>query len=63
MQNNVQPWLAEVPWDLVEFQNAALCEAKNALHRPTSEGYLVTKELWEANFTTSLMFVRSGDAL
>lgn len=46
--SQVKTWLAEVPWDLVIFQNASLCQAKNALHKPTSEGYEVTKALWES---------------
>ena len=29
--------------------NAALCEARKALHKPTSDGYAPTKELWEKN--------------
>ena len=41
-------WLADVPWDLVIFQNAALCEAKHALHKPTSDGYEATEQLWES---------------
>jgi hypothetical protein len=40
-------WLAEVPWLLVEYQNAALCEAKNAHHGPTSDGYEKARNLWE----------------
>ena len=45
--SQVKAWLAEVPWDLVIFQNASLCEQKNALHKPTSDGYETTKALWE----------------
>ena len=33
--NLVKAWLADVPWDLVIFQNASLCQVKNALHKPT----------------------------
>lgn len=46
--NLVKAWLADVPWDLVIFQNASLCQAKNALHKPTSDGYEATKTLWES---------------
>lgn len=28
-------------------QNAVLCQAKNALHKPTSDGHGTTKRLWE----------------
>jgi len=44
-----KPWLAEVPWDLVIFQNASLCKQKNALHKPTSDGYETTKAFWESS--------------
>jgi len=47
--SQVKAWLAEVPWDLVIFQNASLCEQKNALHKPTSDGYETTKALWESS--------------
>jgi hypothetical protein len=40
-------WLSQVPWDLVVFQNASLCETKQALHKPTSDGYDATRTLWE----------------
>lgn len=33
-------------WDFVTTQNAVLCAAKNALHKPTSDGHDVTKALW-----------------
>jgi hypothetical protein len=42
-------WLKVVPWETVVSINAALCEARKALHKPTSEGYAPTKELWEKN--------------
>jgi hypothetical protein len=34
--------------------NAALCEARKALHKPTSDGYVPTKELWEKNRSRKL---------
>jgi len=46
MTGNARPWLAGVPWDLVVYQNAALCAAKNALHKPTSDGHDETQKLW-----------------
>ena len=48
MEPQRHAWLAEVPWDLVMFQNAALCQQKNALHKPTSDGHDATKALWES---------------
>jgi len=40
-------WLQVVPWESVVAINAALCEARNALHKPTSDGYAPTKDLRE----------------
>jgi len=41
-------WLADYSWEFVTAQNALLCQAKNALHKPTSDGHDVTKRLWES---------------
>jgi hypothetical protein len=41
-------WLARYSWEFVTAQNAMLCHAKNALHKPTSDGYEATRALWEA---------------
>lgn len=40
-------WLAPFTWEIVTAQNAVLCQAKNALHKPTSDGHEVTRQLWE----------------
>ena len=42
-------WLHVVPWEAVVSINAALCEARKALHKPTSDGYEPAKKLWEQN--------------
>ena len=44
----VQKWLEPFSWEMVVAQNTVLCQAKNALHKPTSDGYCATKELWMA---------------
>ena len=41
-------WLAPFSWEMVVAQNAVLCAAKNALHKPTSDGYEAAKEQWES---------------
>jgi len=41
-------WLRLSDWDFVEDLNKTLCSQKNALHKPTSDGYEVTKTKWEA---------------
>lgn len=45
--NGARAWLAPYAWEFVTAQNAALCQAKNALHKPTSDGHEATRELWE----------------
>lgn len=42
----VQPWLEPFTWAMVTAQNAMLCAAKNALHKPTSDGHDITRTLW-----------------
>jgi hypothetical protein len=44
----VQHWLAPFTWEIVTAQNAVLCQAKNALHKPTADGHDQTKQLWES---------------
>ena len=40
-------WLAEFPWEGVVALNAQLCAAKQALHKPTSDGHDDARLLWE----------------
>lgn len=44
-------WLAEYPWDFVVAQNAALCAARQALHKSTSDGYEPARNLWESRYS------------
>jgi hypothetical protein len=46
---NTRPWLAEVTWQMVIWQNEQLCKSKTAHHGPTSDGHADCKEVWEAN--------------
>jgi hypothetical protein len=41
-------WLEAFTWELVIAANAALCQAKGALHQPTSDGYERARKLWES---------------
>lgn len=61
MSTSKRAWLADVPWDLVVYQNASLCAAKNALHKPTSDGYEQTKALWESQHRDSMTLVELVD--
>jgi hypothetical protein len=40
-------WLEPFTWEMGTAANAALCQAKRALHRATSEGHASAKKLWE----------------
>ncbi len=50
----VATWLAPFTWEMVTAQNAVLCRAKNALHKPTSDGHDSTRELWESRREESM---------
>src|SRR5580765_9112272 len=54
-------WLRVVPWESVVSINQALCEARKALHKPTSEGYTPAKELWERNRSKELSLIELLD--
>ncbi len=40
-------WLEPFDWSYVTQLNAQLCQLKNALHKPTSDGYDEARHLWE----------------
>ncbi len=42
----VSSWLEPYTWEFVTAQNALLCQAKNALHKPTSDGHDRTRTIW-----------------
>ncbi len=50
----IAPWLAPFSWQIVTAQNAVLCHARNALHKPTSDGYEDTRTLWESRYLESI---------
>ncbi|MES2922986.1 MAG: hypothetical protein V4819_15630 [Verrucomicrobiota bacterium] len=49
-----RPWLAAYSWNFVTSQNAVLCAAKKALHKPTSDGHDLTKDFWESHYQASM---------
>jgi len=49
MSRLVKSWLAAFDWKFVTEINRGLCQKKNALHKPTSEGHPAAKTLWEKN--------------
>jgi len=50
----VKRWLNAVPWSSVTAINASLCQAKSAVHKPTSEGHEAARSLWEKNRSKEL---------
>ena len=40
-------WLKDWPWSTVITVNAGLCKEKNALHKPTADGYEAAHQVWE----------------
>jgi len=57
----MRPWLASFTWDMIAAQNAVLCAAKNALHKPTSDGHDATKELWVSLHQTEMLLHEAAD--
>ena len=54
-------WLAEYSWGFVTAQNAILCAAKSALHKPTSDGHDLTRALWESNHQEAMSLDQAVD--
>jgi hypothetical protein len=54
-------WLAPYSWEFVTAQNAVLCQAKSALHKPTSDGHEPAKILWETKRLESMTLGEAVD--
>jgi len=50
----IRPWLAPYSWAFVTAQNALLCRAKGALHKPTSDGYEAARRCWETQHAEAM---------
>jgi hypothetical protein len=61
MSRLVKPWLASFDWNFVTELNRGLCSRKNALHKPTSDGHLPAKTLWEENQSRELALADALD--
>jgi hypothetical protein len=57
----VQTWLEQFDWTVVTAQNAILCGAKNALHKPTSDGHEIAKQLWEKTHREAMTLDQAVD--
>ena len=56
-----RPWLSPFTWDVVTGLNADLCAAKQALHKPASDGHDTTKALWESSCAQSMSLAEAAD--
>ncbi len=61
MKLPVQRWLAPFSWASVTSNNAAICQARSALHKATSEGHDPAKHLWEAALDRELSVLEALD--
>ena len=57
----IRPWLAPFDWEVVTAQNAVLCHARNALHKPTSDGHDATKALWDSRHNVAMSLEEAVD--
>ena len=56
-----RPWLELFDWEFVTATNAALCQPKHALHKPTSDGHDRTRQLWEKNHRREMFLDEAAD--
>ena len=54
-------WLELFDWEVVTATNAALCQPKKALHKPTSDGHVRARQLWEANHRREMFLDEAAD--
>ncbi len=54
-------WLALATWDVVVAVNAQLCDAKRALHKPTSDGHEPARALWVARHAEAMTLREVGE--
>lgn len=54
-------WLELFDWEFVTATNAALCQPKKALHKPTSDGHDRTRQLWEKNHRREMFLDEAAD--
>ena len=54
-------WLELFDWEFVTATNAALCQPKRALHKPTSDGHDRTRQLWEGQHRQEMFLDEAAD--
>jgi hypothetical protein len=56
-----QAWLKPFTWAVIVETNRQLCLPKGALHKPTSDGYEPTRQLWESVHRTELTLAEATE--
>ena len=54
-------WLELLDWEFVTATNAALCQPKKALRKPTSDGHDRTRQFWEKNHRREMFLDEAAD--
>ena len=54
-------WLELIDWEFVTATNAALCQPKRALHKPTSDGHDRTRQLWQKNHRREMLLDEAAE--
>jgi hypothetical protein len=54
-------WLQPFTWTVIVETNRQLCQPKGALHKPTSDGYEPTRQLWESLHRTEMTLAEATD--
>jgi hypothetical protein len=54
-------WLEPFTWAVIVETNCQLCLPKGALHKPTTDGYERTRQLWESLHRTEMTLAEATD--
>lgn len=54
-------WLQPFTWAVIVETNRQLCLPKGALHKPASDGYEPTRQLWESLHRTEMTLAEATD--
>ena len=54
-------WLKSFTWVVIVETNRQLCQPKGALHKPTSDGYEPTRQLWESRHDAEMTMAEATD--
>lgn len=54
-------WLQPFTWAVIVETNRQLCQPKGALHKPTSDGYEQTRQLWESLHQREMTLAEATD--